>query len=87
MKEEADNNKQLTIPLYEAHEWTAATVGVTERFVSKLNSDFKKLKEDEDCDRNEEIFVKPGKKRNKILQGVSQNWMTLRSVLCKTDNL
>lgn len=42
-KEEADNN-HLIIPLSKARERTAAAVSVSERSVSQVNSNFKKLK-------------------------------------------
>lgn len=61
MKQEAQN-KEVTIPLAKARERTAAAVGVSERLVTKINSDFKKLKEDEDCETRQ--FSTPGKKRN-----------------------
>lgn len=60
MKEEAEN-KQVTIPLAKARQRTAAAVGVSERLVTKINGDLKKLKEDEDCETRQ--FSTPGKKR------------------------
>lgn len=61
MKEEA-TNKQVTIPITKARERTAAAVGVSERLVTKINSDLKKLKEDEECETRK--FSTPGKKRH-----------------------
>lgn len=54
IKEEADK-KQFTIPLSKDRERTAAVVGVSETLVRKVKNDFKKLKEDKDYERNEEI--------------------------------
>lgn len=68
MKEEAEN-KQVTIPLAKARERTAAAVGVSERLVTKINGDLKKLKEAEDCETRQ--FSTPGKKRHNFPRRVT----------------
>lgn len=63
MKREADQNG-VTIPLSKARLRTAAATGVSERRVSQINSEFKKLTT---CEDNRRIvtFLTPSRKRHK----------------------